>query len=141
MKLNQELIRKGFRIENGNLARYTIEGRKRKNWKASLRGKSQQFIKEKCEMCESNNNLTIHHKKLLSRNGSVSKENCQTLCRMCHDVVHFTPKKVKDAKYEEEKRKRKEKTKRRKETNEQEKKRFGILLIEEDEWGSYRIIN
>ena len=141
MKLNQQLISKGFRIESGNLVRYTVEGRKRKNWKSTLRGKSQQYIKEKCEICGRDYDLTIHHKIPLSKNGSASKENCQTLCRVCHDNVHFIPKKVRDVKYKEEKRKRKEKKKKKKEKLEQEKEKFGILLLEKDEWGSYRIIN
>ena len=153
MKLNQELIRKGFRIENGTLEKYTIEGRKRKNWKSTLRGKSQQFIKEKCEECGRDYDLTIHHKIYLSKNGGASEDNCQTLCRVCHNKVHeMVPKKkvgkikiikvkVKLTKYKEEKRKRNEKKKKRKEKLEQEKERFGILLLEKDEWGCYRIIN
>lgn len=88
MKLNQQLISRGFRVENGNLVKYTQDGRKRKNWKSSLRGKSQQFLKEKCEMCGRDYDLTIHHKNHLSKNGSASRENCLTLCRKCHDVVH-----------------------------------------------------
>lgn len=141
MELNKELIRKGFRIENGQLARYTPEGRKRKNWKSTYRGKSQQFIKEKCEHCGTRENLTIHHVIPLSKKIIISESNCVTLCRSCHDLVHFTPKKVKDTKYKEEKRKRKEKRKKRKEKIEQEKKRFGILWLEKDKWGSYKIIN
>ncbi len=129
MKLNQELIRKGFRIENGTLEKYTIEGRKRKNWKSTLRGKSQQFIKEKCEECGRDYDLTIHHKIYLSKNGGASEDNCQTLCRVCHDKVHeMVPKqKVKRIKSPRKKKKL------------EEKKVKEDLILEKDEWGSYRI--
>ena len=125
MKLNQELVRRGFRIENGNLVKYTIFGRKRKNWKSNLRGKSQQFIKEECKECGSNENLTIHHRRPLSKNGSVSKENCQTLCRGCHDVIHDMNNGKKKIKKKKSKKKKNER----------------ILVLEQDEWGCYRIIN
>ena len=128
MKLNQELIRRGFRVENGNLVKYTIEGRKRKNWKSTLRGKSQQFIKEKCKECGRNYDLTIHHKIHLSKNGGASEKNCQTLCRICHDKVHEigVKKKVKHKKHIPRKKK---------------KLKEGLLILEKDEWGCYKIIN
>lgn len=128
MELNQQLISKGFRIENGNLVKYTIFGRKRKNWKSSLRGKSQQFMKEECEECGSNKDLTIHHKTHLSKKGSASEKNCQTLCRNCHDIVHDINQRQKIGR-------ERSTLKVKKELKE------GLLILEQDEWGSYRIID
>lgn len=133
MKLNQELIKKGFRIENGRLEKYTIEGRKRKNWKSNHRGKSQKFMKEKCEKCGSTENLTIHHVIPLSKNVIISEKNCSTLCRKCHDKVHgMIPNGKKNKKIKKKVRSKKHKTK---------KKKIGVLWLEQDEWGSFRIID
>ena len=80
MKLSNEAISRGFRSENGIVIKYAIDGRKRKNWK-TRRGYSRQFIKDLCEKCGANKNLTVHHKIPLNKKKDYSKSNCQTLCR------------------------------------------------------------
>ena len=125
MKLNQELIRKGFRIENNQLVRYTQEGRKRKNWKSNYRGKSQQFMKDKCEKCGSTENLTIHHVIPLSKKIIISEANCVTLCRSCHNVIHEMIPNGRKKKMNKKNKSKKEK----------------FVCLEQDGWGSFRIID
>ena len=129
MELNKQLIDKGFRIENGNLVKYTVDGIKRKSWKSTPRGRSQQFMKEKCEKCSINKNLTVHHIIPLNKKIIISEENCQTLCRDCHDKEHNIKRNLN----------RKRKKKIDKPKKEKLKEEF-LLILEVDEWGSYRII-
>jgi len=124
MKLSNEAIRKGFRSENGLIQKYTIDGRKRKNWK-NRRGYSRQFIKNLCEKCETNKNLTVHHKIPLNKKKDYSKRNCQTLCRKCHDKEHNMKSNP---------------NKKRKKLKKEKLKEESLLMLEKDGWGSYRII-
>lgn len=43
-----------------------------------------------CEICGTTKNLTIHHKEKVSQHPELifDEENCQVLCRKCHDEVH-----------------------------------------------------
>lgn len=127
MKLSNEAIRKGFRSENGLIQKYTIDGRKRKNWK-NRRGYSRQFIKENCERCGTNKNLTVHHIIPLNKKKDYSEPNCQTLCRSCHDKVH-------NMKNNPNKKRKKKINKLKKEKLKEE----SLLMLEKDGWGSYRI--
>ena len=83
----------GFILVGGQLKKYTKSGRQRKNWKTYYRQKCRRYLKKKCELCGSKENLTIHHKIPLSRGIDTSKENCQTLCEDCHKDVHGSIKK------------------------------------------------
>jgi len=80
-------MKNGFYYEGGKLVKYS-NGRKRKNWKAYYRQKSRKFLKNKCEKCGSKKNLTIHHKIPIERAIIITKENCITLCRECHNKIH-----------------------------------------------------
>jgi 5-methylcytosine-specific restriction endonuclease McrA len=43
-----------------------------------------------CEICGTNKNLTIHHKEEISNHPEkiFDEENCQVVCRKCHDKIH-----------------------------------------------------
>lgn len=91
--LSNEAIKSGFRIEDGKVVKYILgeKGeliRKRRNWQNSIRQKSRQFIKDKCESCKSPDNLSIHHKVPISKGGLADRENCITLCWYCHGKEH-----------------------------------------------------
>lgn len=45
-----------------------------------------------CEICGTNKNLTIHHKEEISNHPEkmFDEENCQIVCRKCHDKIHKT---------------------------------------------------
>jgi len=123
MKLSNEAISRGFRSEKGVVIKYAIDGRKRKNWK-TRRGYSRQFIKDLCEKCKKNKNLTVHHIIPLNKKKDYSESNCQTLCRGCHDKKHNM--------------KNNPNKKRKKKIN--KLKEESLLMLERDDWGSYRII-
>lgn len=89
MELEQELMQKGFRYEEGRLVKYTSYGRKRKGWKGSYRQRSRRFLKSYCERClkesqDPKKHFTIHHIVPLSEKILITPENCQTLCYECH---------------------------------------------------------
>lgn len=48
--------------------------------------------KARCEGCNTEENLTINHKKPLSQGGSNEAENLEILCRKCHNDFHGTGK-------------------------------------------------
>ena len=95
MELSKEAIERGFRIKGGRLVRYDKNGRKRKHWQTQFRNKSRRFLKKKCELCSEKEYLTIHHKRPMSSAKSpeeleeivLNKNNCQTLCRYCHEEI------------------------------------------------------
>ena len=101
LALSEVAIRQGFRVEKGRVVKYSIDAagnllRRRKNWANSYRAYSRQFIKDNCENCKTTFDLTIHHIVPLSKGGSKEEDNCQTLCRPCHDEAEgFIPKKKK----------------------------------------------
>ena len=132
MELRQELVKQGFRLNKRRrcLEKYTKEGRKRKNWKSHYRRSSRFFIKEKCEECETKKNLTIHHKIPLDKDIIITEENCPTLCEECHNKIHNgNPKKQKPGS-------KKSIAKAKKKI----KRNLLFLDLEQDEWGSYRIV-
>ncbi|KKN07406.1 hypothetical protein LCGC14_1067530 [marine sediment metagenome] len=129
MNLSNEAIMRGFRLENGIVIKYTIYGRKRKNWR-NRRGYSRQFIKDLCEKCKADKKLTIHHIVPLSKKKDYSEKNCMTLCESCHKKVHRRQRNLD--------RKRKKNLNRLKE---EKLKEEDLLMLEQDEWGSYRIIS
>ena len=135
--LSEEAINRGFRIEDGKVVKYSLDRfgnllRRRKNWRNSERAYSRQFIKDACELCNCMQDLTIHHIVPLSKGGSREKNNCITLCRECHVEVHQGIKKIKKKGHS-------------KVLNKSKKKPFkkieGMLVLEETEWGGYRIID
>ncbi len=127
MELTKEAIRNGFRVEEDIVVKYNIEGRKRKNWRRN-RGYSRQFIKDNCEKCGKDKNLTINHIVPLYKKKDYSEKNSQTLCRPCHDKIHNIKKNsYKIVKKPKVKPKKSEK--------------ISFLILEQDEWGSYRIID
>lgn len=151
--LKQELvnlkitIKKGFRIENGNLVKYTNDGRKRNNWKNHYRHLSKKFLKDKCEnrRCNTIHDLTIHHKKALStaktekelRELCENEDNCQTLCEKCHGELERRINLKKNGK-KKIKKVKKIKKKRKKGLKINLSKITGLNLVF-DEWGSYKI--
>lgn len=58
--------------------------RKKRNIRKSARNKYQKL--QACELCNSRDDLTIHHKDLDYRNNII--DNLQTLCRECHEDLH-----------------------------------------------------
>lgn len=129
--LSKEAIKRGFRIENGLVVKYVLgeEGkllRKRKNWRNSIRSKSRQYIKDRCERCGYKSNLSIHHIVNLSNGGNGDKDNCKTLCLNCHNLIHHKPKKIKI---------KIKKVKKIVESSE------NVLTLEIGLWGEYRIID
>lgn len=73
-----------IRKPNGELGVVTNEGRLRKNWKVPFRKKARRLLKDKCEVCGSKENLTIHHDPPLSK--TIETEKFITMCRPCHDL-------------------------------------------------------
>lgn len=63
--------------------------------------KDKLYNKQKfCEICGTDKNLTIHHKDETSKHPEkmFDEENCQILCRRCHDKIHGIKKRVKNKK-------------------------------------------
>lgn len=62
---------------------------------AQLKGRFHKTIfgKEECDVCGTTQNLTIHHFVPTAKGGADVADNRMTLCRNCHDKVHFKPKK------------------------------------------------
>jgi len=96
-------VPQGIKLTNKGLMKFDVTGRARKNWVTAFKKKSRRFLKSKCERCGDKKNLTIHHKKPVTcYNGILreirtleelnyrvlTKDNCQTLCRRCHDLEH-----------------------------------------------------
>ena len=79
----------GLRYENGVLVKYTIYGRKRKNWKQDYRKRSRNKLKHinYCQLCGSSSKPTVHHKIPLSKKIDISRENLIKVCRECHDKI------------------------------------------------------
>jgi 5-methylcytosine-specific restriction endonuclease McrA len=93
----------GIKLTKKGLMKFDVNGRARKNWVSEFKHKSRKFLKKECELCGSKENLTIHHKEPVTSHRGILKqirtveelnyrvlneENCQTLCRKCHDKVH-----------------------------------------------------
>lgn len=93
----------GIKKISKGLVKYDSRGRMRRHWVKALKKKSRRFLKENCEECGTEKNLTIHHKKQITGGSGIVKgvssydelmrlildeKNCQTLCRGCHDNVH-----------------------------------------------------
>lgn len=91
----------------------------RRKIKARARAKSRRFLKSNCEECGSKDNLTIHHIVPLSKEIIIEEENCQTLCRLCHNQIHFKEKQ---------------------QLNNKIKKRRKPKFIYKGVWGEYRIV-
>lgn len=51
-------------------------------------GRRYRLKKDRCELCQSKTDTTLHHIVPLSWGGKTSEENCITLCRSCHLKVH-----------------------------------------------------
>lgn len=142
IQLNGALIQAGFQIDNnGFLAKYTEYGRRRKHWKSSCRGKSRQFLKENCETCGlgyRESELTIHHKIPLRHAIVITEENCQTLCRPCHDEEEFRLNGVASNKKPSEK-KRFSRMKKENIKEQVVKRRIKKATFVKGLWGEYRI--
>ena len=52
----------------------------------------QKVFLEKCSKCGTDKNLTIHHKKTVSRYPHLRfvESNCEVLCLKCHRIKHQT---------------------------------------------------
>ncbi len=98
----------GIVLTKKGLIKFDVTGRARKNWITAFKRKSRRFLKPKCERCLARKNLTIHHKKPVTCHNGVLREiktleelnyrvltaeNCETLCRDCHDIEHDMVKK------------------------------------------------
>lgn len=140
VNLSRKAINRGFRIKDGKLCKYTKEGRKRNHWINGYRKFSRKHLKDKCEnrRCTTIHNLTIHHKIPLSSAKSEEElirlcelENCQTLCEKCHKEL------------EQRIALKRNKVLKVKLVNLVKSKILSsesVLKLEQDEWGSYRII-
>lgn len=151
VKISKKAIR-GFRIKNGRLYKFTKDGRKRKNWKSHYRKLSKKHLKDKCEnrRCSTIHNLTIHHKIPLSSAKSekdliklCGANNCQTLCKTCHEELEHRITLERNGKAKKKKKFKKKiarilRKKAKKVIVSEEK---SLLVLEETEWGGYRIID
>ena len=52
--------------------------------KTGARKKSRKFLRDKCEICNSEERLTIHHVIPLKETIIINESNCKTLCSTCH---------------------------------------------------------
>ena len=93
----------GIKLTKKGLMKFDVTGRARKNWIKAFKLKSRRFLKNKCERCPATKDLTIHHKKPVTCHNGILRElrtleelnnrvlnpdNCETLCRRCHDYEH-----------------------------------------------------
>ena len=77
-----------YRGEDGFLKMRSKCGlRNRKHWKNVLWSRSQKHKGSNCAICGIDKNLTVHHLVPLRFELKISKGNCVTLCRVCHDSV------------------------------------------------------
>ncbi len=147
VNLSKKSINRGFRVKGGKLCKYTKEGRKRNNWISHYRHISKKHLKDKCEnrRCTTIHNLTIHHKIPLSSAKSeeelirlCEEWNCQTLCKKCHEELEHRIDLMKA------KKRKSKKVKKLRKVNLVKSEKLSsesILILEQDEWGSYRIVN
>ena len=149
--ISKGVIKHGFRIEGGKLVKYTDYGRKRKNWMTNYRNSSRKYLKDKCEnrRCNIIHYLTIHHKIPLGSAKSeeelielCEKENCKTLCRKCHDELEYRLTLKRNGKAKKKKKVKKvRKVKLVKKVKLKKLSSESLLVLEETEWGGYRIID
>lgn len=144
--------KQGFRIISNKLEKFTINGRKRNHWKTHYRHLSKKHLKNRCEnrRCTTIHNLTIHHKIPLSSAKSeeelkklCEKENCQTLCDKCHKELEQRISLERNGKAKKKKKFKKKVARQSRKKLRKVKlvKSKSGLILEQDEWGCYRIIN
>jgi len=79
-------VSKSYRTHSGNVAKikkFTYP----KNWKELCKEKKKE-CGNKCQRCESQNVLEVHHIIPLSRGGNNSNLNLIVLCHACHTARH-----------------------------------------------------
>lgn len=91
--LNKQQKENGFSINSDiKLVKLGNWGEEIKGWKEN-NARFRIFLREKCEICPKNDNLTIHHVISRSCGGLDIWWNCQTLCHNCHNRLEVIIKK------------------------------------------------